>query len=109
MAGIWKDPAGWGRELVGTKRRYRVVQLQTFGFAGVLIVLGLALLSAADAAVTACSSESLPLIEVLLASSLGFVILGAWLWPLMYLRALRAIVLDGEPRTAKLAGQRTFS
>lgn len=108
MAGILRDPAGWGRELVGTTRRYRVAQLQTFGFAGVLIVLGLALLSAADAAVVSCSPDSLKLIDVLLASALGFAVPGALLWPLMYLRALRAIVLGGDSRTTKLAGRRTL-
>ena len=106
MNGILKDPGGWGREAVRTKRRYRMAQLQTLGFTGAVIVIGMALVSASDGAVGSCEPQTSAVVTTLLASGLGFVLLGTLLWPLMYLRALRAIVLessrlkqtDGAPR-----------
>jgi len=101
MNGILKDPGGWGREAVRTKRRYRMAQLQALGFSCVVMLICLALVSAPGGVVGSCDTRTSALVTTLLASGLGFVILGTLLWPLMYLRALRAIVLESSP------GQRT--
>lgn len=102
MSGIRRDPGGWGRELVETRRSYRVAQLQTLGFTCVVIIIDLALVSAQDGAVGSCSSAT----STLLVSGLGFVVLGTLLWPLMILRALRAVVLRSSPTQSKQPGQR---
>jgi hypothetical protein len=97
MNGILKDPGGWGREAVRTKRRYRLAQLQALGFTCVVVLICLALASAGDGALGSCDAQTSALDTTLLASGLAFAILGTLLWPLMYLRALRAIVLESSP------------
>ncbi|MBE0542964.1 MAG: hypothetical protein IH623_16580 [Verrucomicrobia bacterium] len=81
---IVSNPKGWAQKVVGSSRRYRLMQAVTLVFGGALgWILYLI-----------CTEAQLPLFGYLIV--LGCVLVAVVQLPLCYLRALRSYVIDAN-------------
>ncbi len=99
MQTIFNDPQGWARSMIGTRKRYRLMQLQFFVHAFSVIINAITMAQASDRFQWWMSFTIMNL----------FLLVGMLLFPLSILRALRSFMpyeQDGRGFEVKFSDQR---